>query len=71
MVEYGANRYTKKERIKNQTKITDKLLKNDYYDFVGSDVHHQNHINAFNRKLNIKQTQLLQKVIEKNLFFLE
>ena len=28
MVEYGANRYTKKERIKNQTKITDKFLVN-------------------------------------------
>ena len=56
---------------KNITKITDKLLKNEYYDFVGSDVHHQNHIDAFNRKLKIKQTQLLQKVIEKNLFFLE
>ena len=49
---------------KNITKITDKLLKNEYYDFVGSDVHHQNHIDAFNRKLKIKQTQLLQKVIE-------
>jgi tyrosine-protein phosphatase YwqE len=56
---------------KNITKITDKLLNNEYYDFVGTDVHHQNHIDAFNRKLKIKQTQLLQKVIEKNLFFLE
>jgi hypothetical protein len=28
MVEYGANRYTKKERIKNQTKIIDKFLVN-------------------------------------------
>jgi protein-tyrosine phosphatase len=56
---------------KNITNITDKLLSNDYYDFVGSDVHHQNHIDSFNRKLNIKEPKSLEKVIAKNLFFLE
>jgi protein-tyrosine phosphatase len=51
------------------TKICDNLLKNDFYDFVGSDIHHQNHINAFNRNVDIKNIEQFEKVIQKNLFF--
>ncbi|WP_333875338.1 tyrosine-protein phosphatase [Flavobacterium sp.] len=53
------------------TKMADKLLHSDYYDFVGSDIHHQNHVNAFDRKVQVKNTAALEKVIQKNLFFLE
>jgi protein-tyrosine phosphatase len=53
------------------TRISDNLLKNDFYDFVGSDIHHQNHINAFNRNINIKNVAKLEAVIQKNLFFSE
>lgn len=56
---------------KNITKIADKLFANEFYDFVGSDVHHQNHINSFNNKVTLKNIGKLNKAIEKNLFFLE
>lgn len=52
------------------TKVADKLLVNNYFDFVGSDIHHQNHVDAFNQKINIKKIDILNDVIEKNLFFL-
>lgn len=55
----------------NITKIADKLLVNEYYDFVGSDVHHQKHINSFNKKVSAKNIDSLNNVIQKNLFFLE
>ncbi|MGL2964091.1 tyrosine-protein phosphatase [Flavobacterium sp. RSB2_4_14] len=55
---------------KNVSNIADKLLANNYFDFVGSDIHHQNHIDAFNRKLKIKQLNSLENVMAKNLFFL-
>ncbi|MCA6422558.1 MAG: histidinol phosphatase [Flavobacterium sp.] len=56
---------------KNIAKITDKLLKNEYYDFVGSDIHHQNHINSFKNKIAVKNIETLKHVILKNLSFLE
>ncbi|MEK8180245.1 CpsB/CapC family capsule biosynthesis tyrosine phosphatase [Flavobacterium buctense] len=56
---------------KNVRLITDKLLSNDYYDFVGSDIHHQNHINAFKNKVKVKSLLQLEKAIHNNLFFLE
>jgi tyrosine-protein phosphatase YwqE len=56
---------------KNITNIAEKLLSNDYFDFAGSDIHHQNHIDAFNRNLKIRRSKSLEKVINKNLFFLE
>jgi tyrosine-protein phosphatase YwqE len=56
---------------KNITKIADKLLSNEYYDFVGSDIHHQNHVNSFDNKVSLKNIEKLNKAIEKNLFFLE
>lgn len=53
------------------TKVAEKLLSFDYYDFVGSDIHHQNHVDAFDRKLKIKNDAGLEKVIQQNLFFLK
>lgn len=53
------------------TKIADKLLTNNYIDFVGSDIHHQNHMDSFNRKISIKNETELNKSIANNLFFAE
>jgi len=50
-------------------KIAEKLLQNDMYSFVGSDVHHNNHIAAFSQKIRIKDIVSLQETIEKNQFF--
>lgn len=51
------------------TSIANKLLENNMYDFVGSDIHHENHINSFDRKIKIKNYQNLERVIQKNLIF--
>lgn len=50
-------------------KITDKLLKYDLIDFVGSDIHNQRHINGFENKVVIKQINKIHKAISKNKFF--
>lgn len=50
-------------------KTAEKLLNNGMIDFVGSDVHHQNHVNAFLKKILIKDTQPLKQAIEQNQFF--
>lgn len=52
------------------TKTADYLLKNGMIDFVGTDIHHQNHIDAFSRKVALKNIPELEKAINKNLFFL-
>ncbi|MGV9003513.1 tyrosine-protein phosphatase [Flavobacterium sp.] len=52
-------------------KTADKLLKYDLIDFVGSDIHHKNHIASFDRKINIKNSLKLELAIEKNLFFIK
>jgi protein-tyrosine phosphatase len=51
------------------SRIADKLLLNKMYDFVGSDIHHDNHVNSFNLRININQVNELEKIIEKNQFF--
>ncbi len=51
-------------------KTADYLLKNEMIDFVGTDIHHQNHIDAFSRKVSLKNTPELEKAINRNLFFL-
>lgn len=51
------------------SKITQKLLDNNLYDFVGSDVHHEKHIKALSSKLVIKNTESLKSTISNNLFF--
>ena len=50
-------------------KIADKLLQKGMYDFVGSDVHHLNHIAAFDQKVKLKDLRPLQEVIANNQFF--
>ncbi len=49
--------------------IADYLLKENMYDFAGSDVHHQKHINAFNSEIKLKNTDALENVLSKNEFF--
>ena len=49
--------------------VADKLLQNGMYSFVGSDVHHKNHIAAFHQKIRIKETARLKEVINNNQFF--
>ncbi len=51
------------------TSITKKLLDKEMYDFVGSDVHHENHINAFSNKLMVKNYPNLLTSIENNKIF--
>lgn len=50
--------------------ISDKLLKADFIDFVGSDIHHKQHIDSFTRKVVIKETKAFEIAIENNQFFL-
>jgi len=50
-------------------KLTQKLLQNEMYDFVGSDVHHENHIKAFSNKIVLKNHSNLIGLIEKNSIF--
>lgn len=52
------------------SKTADYLLKTGMIDFVGTDIHHQNHIDAFSRKVALKNIPELEKAINKNLFFL-
>lgn len=49
--------------------IADYLLKNGLYNFVGSDVHHNNHIAAFDKKIIIKDPKPLIDIINNNQFF--
>lgn len=50
-------------------KIAEKLLQNGMYSFVGSDVHHNNHIAAFEQKIKLKDPIPLKEVIANNEFF--
>ena len=52
------------------TKISDKLLKEGFIDFVGSDIHHKQHIDSFQRKVILKETKAFEKAIENNQFFM-
>lgn len=49
--------------------ISQQLLNQELYDFVGSDVHHQNHINAFSQKIVLKNHDNLSTVMANNTFF--
>jgi protein-tyrosine phosphatase len=51
------------------TKTANKLLEKGLIDFVGSDVHHINHVDSFYKKVQIKSVQPLKEAIEKNQFF--
>jgi tyrosine-protein phosphatase YwqE len=49
---------------------SDKLLKSGFIDFVGSDIHHKQHIDSFARKVVLKETKAFEIAIENNKFFL-
>jgi tyrosine-protein phosphatase YwqE len=51
------------------TKVAEKLLQKGMYSFVGSDVHHDNHIAAFNRKVKLKDLLPLTEAMANNQFF--
>jgi protein-tyrosine phosphatase len=53
----------------NITKIAENLLKKGLYDFVGSDVHHDNHLAAFQQKVQVKDLLPLKEIISNNQFF--
>jgi len=52
------------------TKISDKLLKAGFIDYVGSDIHHKQHIDSFARKVVLKETKAFEIAMENNQFFL-
>ncbi|WP_395052133.1 tyrosine-protein phosphatase [Flavobacterium sp.] len=49
--------------------IANNLLKNNLIDFVGSDVHHNKHIDFFNKKIVLKNHENLKVAIQNNQFF--
>ncbi|MCL9805121.1 histidinol phosphatase [Flavobacterium amniphilum] len=49
--------------------VANQLLKNNLIDFVGSDVHHQKHIESFSKKIEIKEVENLKSIIINNQFF--
>ena len=51
------------------TKIAEQLLQKGMYTYVGSDVHHDNHIAAFNQKVKLKDLTPLKEAIANNQFF--
>ena len=51
------------------TKIAEQLLQKGLYSYVGSDVHHNNHIAAFEQKVQIKDIMPLQEAMANNQFF--
>ena len=50
-------------------KIAEQLLQKSMYTYVGSDVHHDKHIAAFEQKVTIKDLIPLQEAIANNQFF--
>ncbi|TDE41630.1 histidinol phosphatase [Flavobacterium rhamnosiphilum] len=51
------------------TKTAEQLLQKGMYTYVGSDVHHDNHIAAFNQKVKLKDVAPLKEAIANNQFF--
>jgi tyrosine-protein phosphatase YwqE len=51
------------------THIANKLLQKGFYDFVGSDVHHDKHIAAYEQNVKIKELTPLKEIIANNQFF--
>lgn len=50
-------------------KIANTLLQKGKYTYVGTDVHHLRHIEAFGHKVTLKDTTSLQEAIRNNQFF--
>jgi tyrosine-protein phosphatase YwqE len=51
------------------TKAADTLLKKGFIDFVGSDVHHVKHVEAFQREIIVKEMTSLKEAIQQNQLF--
>ena len=53
------------------TRVAEELLKKGMYDFVGTDVHHNNHIKSFEQKIKIDNVNVsaLKGIINNNQFF--
>ena len=49
--------------------LADKLLKRDFINFVGSDIHSIRHIKGFEDKVKIKEIEKLKIAIDSNLYF--
>jgi len=47
-------------------RVADELLKQEMYDFTGSDIHHENHTKSFSNKLMIKNIKQFEKVLANN-----
>ena len=54
---------------KGVTEAAQKLLHKGMIDFAGSDIHHKNHVEAFSRKVLIKETKILVDVMQNNSLF--
>ena len=52
---------------KDVLKMTNKLLNNDFYDYVGSDIHHLNHVKGFYKKVKIDNLNKFTQLINKNI----
>ncbi len=50
-------------------KTAEKLLKQKMIDFVGSDLHHQKHLGAFQQKVMLKEMAPLKEAIQQNQLF--
>ena len=49
--------------------IAEKLLQKGMYDFVGTDLHHDNHVAAFDQKVKLKDLTPLKEAMANNQFF--
>lgn len=54
---------------KDVANLAHKLLAGNLYDFVGSDIHNQNHMNQFDKPVILKNLNALREVMEKNAYF--
>jgi tyrosine-protein phosphatase YwqE len=50
-------------------KMSDRLLEANLIDYVGSDIHHKGHLEAFQRKVQVKNVKALKKAMTANAFF--
>uniref|UniRef100_UPI00404907FF tyrosine-protein phosphatase n=1 Tax=Flavobacterium sp. TaxID=239 RepID=UPI00404907FF len=55
---------------KEVASTANKLLANDCINFVGSDIHHLQHVQAFGNKIMLKEVQKLEEAIANNKYFL-
>ncbi len=54
---------------KHISQLSDKLLRENFIDFVGSDIHNLRHIKEFESKIKINEVEKLEKAIDSNRIF--